>query len=98
MYSAANHKRDDRVIAYCLAMYAVRQSPKLYSAISTHQHAMPSAVELRINRSPVNTTKRPAQGFIDQLPDGLRNIFDGGGLESQGLAANPMRGYLSGWN
>ena len=98
MYSAANHKRDDRVIAYCLAMYAVRQSPKLYSAIATHQHAMPSAVELRINASPIMpaSTRLPKE-FLDQVPDALKNIFENQGFESQGMPANPMRGYMSGW-
>jgi hypothetical protein len=97
MFSAANHKRDDRVIAYCLAMYAVRQSPKLFSTISTLQHSMPSAVELRINASPIMpASTRLPKDFMDQIPSAMQNIFDPGGVDV-GIPANPMRGYLTGW-
>ena len=92
-YSAAWHKRDDRVIAYCLAMYSVRQSPKLYGDIAQHQHAMPSAVDLKLNRSPIaaENTRMP-QSFIDQLPDGMKNVFDGSDNAAANWA-NPIRGY-----
>lgn len=95
MYSAQWKKRDDRVIAYCLAMYAVRQSPKLYSAITTHQHSMPTAVELRINRSPIAPEPtRAMKSFIDELPNELKNIFEGRDNDS-GLPANPIKGYTT---
>ena len=72
---------------------AVRQSPKLYSQIATHQHSMPTAVELRINHSPIQA--EPTRGmkkFIDELPSELKNIFDGG-IGDIGVPSNPMRGY-----
>lgn len=92
MYSAQWKKRDDRVIAYCLAMYAVRQSPKHYADMMDHQHAMPTAVELRLNRSPQIEASRLPKGFMDQLPVELKNIFDGG--FDPGIVANPIRGYM----
>lgn len=96
MYSAAYRAHDDRVIALCLAMYAVRQSPGLYSEMASHQHSIPSAVDLRLNRSPVQTEiSRLPKSFTDELPPEIANIFEGG-FDNQAMPWKPTRGYM-GW-
>jgi hypothetical protein len=85
MHSAGGRKHDDRVIAMALALLAVRQSPGLYTTMTQHQHALPTAAQLGISHAgavPVSA-KLPA-GF----PDDLKNI-----LEGQNKAAG-----FGGWN
>ena len=95
MFSAAHHKRDDRVIAYCLAMYAVRQSPNCIpsrQAISTRCRARWSCGLTRARLYAEASTRLPKE-FLDQVPEALKKSSRIR-LESQGMPANPMRGYV----
>ena len=84
-YSASGRNHDDRVMAFALALIAVRQSPKLTTLISQNAHNVPTAVELGLNRAPTVPQQR--------TPKALENLFDG--QDVYAIPANPIRGFLN---
>lgn len=94
-FSASSRKHDDRVIAMCLATYAIRQSPKMFSEISTHYYGSPSAVDLGLNKSSSGVKRPLPRSFTDTLPPEIANLLEGGGgLAESALPWNPMRPLL----
>ena len=90
-YKGSGASKDDRVLAMCLAIRAVRQSPKLFEEFTKNRHQeIPSAVELGLNTSP-----QAEQRTRDAMPEAMRAYFDeAGGFD---VPANPIRGYFSGF-
>lgn len=84
IFNAKGKKHDDRVVAFALALYAVRQSPKLLATLTAAAPTLPSAVDLGINRAiqPVVNDKLPAE---------IENLL---GERADALPANPIRGYM----
>lgn len=86
MYSARSKRHDDRVMGLALALYAVKQSPKLRMILEGEQ-MVPSARDLGLNSS-VQVLDRS-----DDLPPQLRNIM---GMSDDDIkflsASNPIRG------
>lgn len=84
IYNAKGRKHDDRVIAFALALYAVKQSPKLLAELTNAAPHLPSAVDIGINVSPQyeRDTKLPAE---------LENLL---GERIPVLPCNPIRGTV----
>ncbi|GAC1407109.1 MAG: hypothetical protein NVSMB64_13550 [Candidatus Velthaea sp.] len=87
-YNAKSHKHDDRVIALALALYAVRQSPKMFSALTDNRHGIPNAVELGLSKAPTPEQIRK-ENSDDVLP---KVVSEALGRELQ-VPFNPIRGY-----
>lgn len=85
MYSAKGKNHDDRVMAFALALIAVKQSPKLLTLMSGNGDRQVSAVDLGLNRAPVLPDN-------EKIPAAMLNVLDGRG--DYEVPANPIRGYL----
>ncbi len=83
MYKASGRNHDDRVMAFALALIAIKQSPKLLSLASQNAHNVPSAVELGLNRA-------PQMPDYKKTPTAIENLLNG--QEDYAFAANPIRG------
>lgn len=61
-YGAKGRGHDDCVMAFALALYAVRQSPKLFSAMTANKQKVPTARDLGLSAAPrVAEPKVPAE-------------------------------------
>ncbi len=83
-YSASGRNHDDRVMAFALALIAVRQSPKLTTLIALNADRVPTAVELGLNRAPAPPEQK--------APKAMENLFDG--QHAFVMPANPIRGMF----
>lgn len=86
---------DDSVLAWALAMWAVRQtSPGIRADFETRRYAIPTAVQLGMNRTVVDGVfmgKRLSQDqYGDDIPSSITNLFEIEGFGEDQLSACPM--------
>jgi len=85
-FEADNDGHDDRVMALCLACYAIRQSPKLLAELDTKsKNHVPEAVDLMLNDSPPPRHAHP--GIPEQLREQLKE-------NNHAIVGNPIRSEL----
>lgn len=83
-FEADANNKDDRVMGLALALYAVRQSPKMLTKFTNEPHQVLTAREAGIFDAPT-----PTKTAIDSLPEDVQKILRG--YEILAVPANPLR-------